>query len=311
MRHRRSAAQASRAWGGAAVRIVAWTPQGHEQERALNTALGPAVPIAHCRSEQELWDQLEQPNVGVLILELGVDARPTAASLVIATRQRFPAIRIIGYGWLTRALAADILTCARLGLDELALRGYCDLALVVRRMLAEIEGAEEIAVHEVQDWLPSPLIALVRVLLARLRDAPTLAQLARAMGCSPRTLQRISARDNLCSPHALICAIRVLVAAHLISKRQVSMQEVLRRTGFPSTRALRGAMGRCGLLSPNEIHGAAGYAAARDTILRLISLKYREQTRALSRESVTLDAAHEPLMERPRLVRVASGDSHT
>lgn len=272
--------------------IVAWTPRGLDQERMLRAALEPQLRVVYCRTEHELWDELAHAEAKAFILELGVRERPRAASLIAAVRSRYPAIRIVGHAWITQAIAAEILVCARFGLDGLALRGFCDLGTVVRRVLAESRGAEEVVLADVMDWLNPTLVAAVRVLLQRLDDVPSLSQLARLIGRSQRTLQREAARSKCCSPGELMCAIRVLVAIRLSAVECLSIDRVIERTGYISARALGEAMKRCGLNSPRRVRGAAGYAAARDVILRFINPAYAI---AASPSSALVDARLQPL----------------
>lgn len=236
----------------------------------LLTALGAESRILCCRTEHELWEALAGSDVRVLVLELTLDGRPRPASLIAAVRGRYAAIRIVGYGWLTQALAAEVLACARLGLDDIALQGFSNLGSVIRRALAECKGAEEIVLLDLQKMLPPALIEMVRVLLQRLDEAPHLDQLARLLGVSPRTLQRTASHERWCPPGDLICAVRVLVAVRLLVLEAQPMGAVLARTGFQSTRALRAALGRCSLSSLKGLRGTAGYAAARDSILRFM-----------------------------------------
>jgi AraC-like DNA-binding protein len=237
----------------------------------LGTAVGVELHILCCRTEHELWEALAGPRVRVLVLELTLEGRPKPASLIAAVRSRYAAIRIVGYGCLTQALAAEVLACARHGLDEIALQGFSNLGSEIRRASAECKGAEEVVLLDVQKMLPPPLVELVRVLLQRLDEAPHLDQLSRLLGLSSRTLQRTASHERCCSPSDLICAVRVLVAVRLLVLEAQPMDQVLSRTGFQSTRALRAALGRCGLSSLKGLRGKAGHAAARDAILRFMS----------------------------------------
>lgn len=126
------------------VRIVAWAPHGNEQEQAINAALGNRIAATFCRTEQELWEALDRPNVRVFVLDLATSKRPNAAELVAAVRGRFPAIRIVGLGGAAKSLSVEILACVRAGMDALALRGYCDLEATIAGVLAECDRAEQV-----------------------------------------------------------------------------------------------------------------------------------------------------------------------
>jgi len=121
---------------------------------------------------------------------LTLDGRPKPASLIGAVRRRYAAMRIVTYGRLTQPLAAEVLACAKQGLDAIALEGFSNLRTVVHRTLAERNGAEEVVLLDLQHLLPPSLLEMVRTLLQRLDEAPQLDQLARLLDVSPRTLQR-------------------------------------------------------------------------------------------------------------------------
>ncbi len=250
--------------------IVAWTPRGHDQEQMLAATLGADAHIICCRTEHELWEALGGPHVRVLVLELTLEGRPKPASLIAAVRGRYAAIRIVGYGSFTQALATEVLACARCGLDGIALQGVGNLGSEVRRALAECKGAEEVVLLDLQAMLPPTLIEMVRVLLQRLDEAPHLDQLSRLLGLSARTLQRLAGQERWCPPSDLICAVRVLVAVRLLVLEAQPMRDVLSRTGFQTTRALRAALARCGLPSLKGLHGQEAYAAARTSVLRFM-----------------------------------------
>jgi hypothetical protein len=126
------------------VRIVAWAPHGNEQEQAINTALGDRIAATFCRTEEELWVELDRPNVRVFVLDLATSKCPDAAELVAAARGRFPAIRIVGLGGVGKSRSVEILACVRAGMDALALRGYCDLEATITGVLAECDRAEQV-----------------------------------------------------------------------------------------------------------------------------------------------------------------------
>jgi AraC-like DNA-binding protein len=267
-------------------RIVAWTPDGRTQERMLEGALAGLPRALCCRSEHELWQTLSERRARLLLLELGLPTRGSVESLVELVHARFPFIRIVAYGWLSPRLAADVLACAKVGLDLLALHGHDELRRVILRTLAAEHGAEEVVFQEIAEWLPCALLPMVRLLIQRLPDALNLQQLARALGHSPRVLQRAAMRQECCGPSRLICAVRVLVAIRLLTHDRSPMPEVLARTGFKCVRALRTAMKRCELASPRLRSGVLGYAASRDAVLHVISARYRsvaERSRARCR----------------------------
>lgn len=265
----------------------------------LVTALGGEPHILCCRTEHELWEALAGRHVRLLVLELTLDGRPKPASLIASVRARHAGIRIIGYGWLTQALAEEVLACARHGLDEIALQGFSNLGSQIRRALAECKGAEEVVLVDLQKVLPPTLVEMVRVLLQRLDEGPHLDQLSRLLGLSPRTLQRMASQERCCAPSDIICAVRVLVAARLLVFEAQPMNQVLLRTGFHSTRALRAALGRCGLTSLKGLRGWTGYATVRDAVLRF--MKPGRDAAAIRLRSACVETQGAPVKVRQRI----------
>jgi len=270
------------------VRIVAWVPSGNEQERAINTALGNRFAPTFCRTEQALWEELHRPGVHVFLLDVGTSRQSTAAGLVASVRSQLPAIRIVGFGWVTKSSSVDILACVRAGLDAIAFRGHCDLGAAIERALAGCSDAEELVLRDVRDWLPVPLYDAVRVLVQRLDQAPSLSLLAKMMGVCERTLQRTSKQNGCGSPSDVMCGVRVLVAIHLLMVDSQPMPHVLARTGYPSTRALHSAMRRFGLPVLRQRRSEGVYASARDEVLRRISSTYADR-KALGRTTARLE----------------------
>jgi AraC-like DNA-binding protein len=289
-------------------RIVAWTPEGRSQERLLERAFDELPRAICCRSEHELWQTLSEQRARLLLLELGLPSHRSVESLVELVHARFPVIRIVAYGWLSPRLAADVLACARVGLGLLALHGHDELRTLVLRTLAEEKGAEEVVFQEIAEWLPPVLIPTVRLLMQRMPEAPNLEQLTRALGQSPRMLQRAAIHQECCGPSRLIRAVRVLVAIRLLTHDRIPMQEVLARTGYDSVRELRTAMKRCEMASPRQPSGALAYAASRDAVLCLVSARYRSMS---ERSRIRCRAGQEDLDEsvpepKRRLLRTAA-----
>jgi transcriptional regulator GlxA family with amidase domain len=248
--------------------VVAWLPAGVRHERVLTRALGDDAPIAFCRSEEALFDELARGVGRVVVVELGTGSTPPAHAVIDGVKRRFPHVRTVGFCWLGPATSAEIVACTRAGLDMLALRGYDDLRRVVFRELADEAGDEMAVLHDLSDMLAPELCDWARIVLARASDGPTVQLLARTLGCSPRTLQRVARERYGVGPGDLIESVRVLHAARLLACRHLAVDEVVRATGYASAVMLRRAMRRNQVAPPLGLRGAAAYATARDLIAR-------------------------------------------
>jgi hypothetical protein len=130
-------------------RIVAWTPRGGDQEQTLARTIGDLCETVCCRTEQQLWEEVAHPRTRLFVFELGVVEPSLTGSLVSLIREWFPHTRILGFGWLTPALALETLVCAKAGLDGIALQGYDDVGAMIRRALADEKEAVEVVFQEI------------------------------------------------------------------------------------------------------------------------------------------------------------------
>ena len=74
--------------------------------------------------------------------------------------------------------------------------------------------------------------------------APNVNDVARALGCTPRTLARRFARAGLMAPDPLITLLRWSRIADLLANHELARSEVARISGFRNTRAMRAALKR-------------------------------------------------------------------
>jgi AraC-like DNA-binding protein len=262
--------------------VVAWTPLGAVQERALCDALGARFEMAYCRTEQQLLDAVGRVTVRTLLIQLGGGAGPSASAVIATVKRLFPAILIVGYGSLSHSVAVDILECARAGMDHLALAGFRDIGQVVRQMLAERDHETSSVVHELSGAVPSILGAMLRVFVSDPSGAPNLEQLARRLGVTPRTLQRAAKEGDCCSPHKLLEYVRLLIAARLITSQSLPVHRVSEQAGYAHPSTLSRAWRRHGLPPMRVLKGPADYAVIREVLLRHIVRRDARGRRELS-----------------------------
>jgi AraC-like DNA-binding protein len=257
------------------ARIVAWSAGEREHERFIARTLAHVARIVFCRSEPALFDELAKGSGAVVLVELGETTMPAAPAVVHDVKRRFPSVLVVGHCWLGPAASAEIVASSRAGLDALALRGYDDLAMTMRRALARERGDDAVVLLELESMVPAPLLRWAGIVLDRVGEGPSVHTVARALGCGPRTLERMTQSLGVASPARLIGWMRLLYAARLLAVRRLDVDEVASRAGYPSSGALRRAFRRERLAPPGELRSAARYATVREAL--------RRQMRALDR----------------------------
>ena len=272
--------------GESGARIVAWSAGTRGHERFITRTLARVARIVFCHTEPALTDELMNGGSAVVIVELGGASIPAASSVVHDVKRRFPAVPVLGYCWLGPEASAEIVASARAGLDALALRGYDDLAMIVRRALARERGDDAVVLLELESMMPAPLLPWACIVLERVREGPNVSAVARALGCGPRTLERTAQGLGIAPPARLIGCVRLLYAARLLAFRRLGVDEAAGRAGYPSAVALRRAFRREQLAPPAELRTTARYAVVREAVRRRIR-GLDDPSRAASPESVS------------------------
>jgi AraC-like DNA-binding protein len=234
--------------------------------------LGHLAHITFCRTEPSLADEIAKGGDTVVLVELVDGGVPPVSSVVQGVKRHFPAVPVLGYCWLGPAVSAEIVLCARAGLDALALRGYDDLTMMVRRALAHERGDDAIVLLELESMLPAALLPWARAVLERAREGPNVGMIARAIGCGPRTMERAAQALGAAPPARLISCVRLLYAARLLAFRRLGVDDAAAHAGYPSGIALRRAFRREHLAAPVELRTTARYALVRESVRRRLSL---------------------------------------
>jgi transcriptional regulator GlxA family with amidase domain len=182
-----------------------------------------------------------------LLAESGIlDGRRATTSWWLSPvfRARYPAVELDQ----TKMLVADdgVTTAG-------AAFGHLDLALAIVR-LASPALADLVASYLVIDERPSQsaytitsalahsdptLAAFERWARDRLADPITIAEAARALGLSERTLQRTVQRTLGISPLRFVQDLRVEQASHLIKTTALPLEAIARRVGYEHATTLR------------------------------------------------------------------------
>ncbi|MCC6645111.1 MAG: helix-turn-helix domain-containing protein [Polyangiaceae bacterium] len=131
--------------------------------------------------------------------------------------------------------------------------------LAARYLLLDARASQ--ARYMVMDHLQSfdPLLrTLEDFITANIDRQLSLAELARAVGASPRTLARRLDASVRMTPHGFVQRVRVAHAAHLLETTRASVEEVAARVGYADAAAFRRVFRQHAGMSPRDHRTPAG-----------------------------------------------------
>jgi AraC-like DNA-binding protein len=199
-----------------------------------------------------------------------IDARdaegvPTEEA-VRAVRTRHPALPVVGYAVARPGLSADAMALVRAGVHELVIAGIDDAAAALRAALARAarRSAAERILADIGEFVPADVLPVVRYCLEHAAAAPTVPEIARALGVSRQTLAARLRAAALPGPRELAVWCRLLLAADLLAGGGRTVDQVALTFDFPSANAFRNMLRRHAGLGPADVRGvgSAGLLAA-------------------------------------------------
>jgi AraC-like DNA-binding protein len=195
-----------------------------------------------------------------------VDARDadgvSTEEAIRALRVRHPDLPVVGHATARPGLAADALALARAGVHELVIAGIDDAAAALRAALgrAARRSAAERVLGAVADLVPAEAMPLVRYCFEHAAAAPTVPEIASALGVSRQTLAARARAARLPGPRELALWCRLLLAADLLAGGGRTVDQVALTFDFPSANALRNALRRHADVGPADLRGAGAGA---------------------------------------------------
>jgi AraC-like DNA-binding protein len=199
----------------------------------------------------------------------GLEARPYALAVVeardadgIATaeavrelRERHPSLVVVGYTRVRSGMSSDVLALARAGVHELVVGGVDDVVVALRAALgsAAHRWTADRVLAELQAIVAPVAVPLLRYCLEHAGRAPTVSELARALGTSRQTLAARLRAAELPSPRELAVWCRLLLAAQLLSASGRPVDEVALTLDFPSGNGFRNTLRRHTGLGPADV----------------------------------------------------------
>src|SRR5687767_2105654 len=186
--------------------LVAGLVLGREAQARLRHGLrGRAdfVAVSTCR---ELRALVRERPVAAAIVEPRDAAGVLTAPTVRRLREGFPHVPIVAYCTAAQRDSGDLLAIAQAGVSALIVRGIDDAGAA---LAAALEDAED-DVFARRAWdaiemeIRAPARAIVEYCLANARQAPTVGDVARALGMHRKTLGARLARAGLPAPQAIL-----------------------------------------------------------------------------------------------------------
>jgi AraC-like DNA-binding protein len=234
---------------------------GDREARArIGDALRGQATVTFCDAAAELIDTLARAFVTAVVVELRDCTGVSTASVIRCLREGFPSIPVVAYCSLTRATPHDILTAAKAGASGLVLRGVDDTGVALRAALTS--AADDCVARRVmralEDAAPGSVRPIIEYCILHARNAPSVAQVARALGISRKTLVNRLGAAGMPTPSAIIGWCRLLQAAQLIEDPKRSVERIAHELDFPSGAALRNMLKRYTGLQPREVRENGG-----------------------------------------------------
>ncbi len=208
--------------------------------------------VAHVR---ELADALAARPYALVIVDARDADGTSTEEAVRALRARHPDLPILGHATARVGLSADALALARAGVHELVISGIDDVASAVRAALARAtrRSSAERILADVADLVPTDAVPLLRYCLEHAASAPTVPDVARALGVSRQTLAARLRVANLPAPRELAAWCRLLLAADLLAGAGRTVDQVALALDFPSSNAFRNVLRRYAGVGPAEL----------------------------------------------------------
>lgn len=253
------------------LRVVALAVTDELRAR-LRGVLPDHADVRLCRTLRQLSSISLSSQPSVILLELVDGQGERLAPSVRWLRAAFPSVPIIACCALSGATAHDILTLARAGVTDLALRGFDDIASTIAAAMrgTSLEGVAARVVRELGPVLPRRVRPIVEYCIANAQAAPTVDDIAAALGMPRKTLARQLAQAGLPSPKRLIAWGRVFMAARLMEDQARSIERIALDLDFPSPTALRKLLRRLTGMRPLDVRASGGLDCVQSVFRRTI-----------------------------------------
>jgi AraC-like DNA-binding protein len=226
----------------------------------LEGTLARHAQVIWCAGDTELIARVRACNPHLVMLELGRGSSSQTLSLVRRIKALVADAPVLACTSIESAAADALRDAVRGGIDDLVLRDIETIEEIERVVLAAVSGGA----NDGHGWFASlaPSLHDISVpvaehVVSHIRSGPNLDSVARALGCTTRTLQRWFDDAELGRPRRLIGLIRWLCVARVLASTSASVAAAARATGFATAEALRVALKRAMRITPLQLCDAA------------------------------------------------------
>lgn len=232
-----------RGLSGRAALLCAGSSPVHSVVRSAAIA---AIRLACCDDDGAALCEFYDLRPPVVVIEIGGAAVREPLRLIRLAKNESPNTYVIGYCSLGAKVGDEVVLAAQAGLDTAVFEGRADVQRVLSNRIAEhlIDSPAPGLLNVLRQALHPLAVPVAEQVLEHAAAAPNVNDVARALGCTPRTLARRFARAGLMPPDVLITQLRWSRIADLLANHELTNSEVARISGFRDTRAMRAALKR-------------------------------------------------------------------
>jgi hypothetical protein len=229
--------------------------------RSLAARLGGRARLVECSTATELLPTMLELRAACGVCELPPDVHACRNTVRVLRHlvRTAPDLPVIVVCTLSRYTSAAIVAASHIGVRNVALHPYDDIALVARRAIrnARLESVRRRALT-----LLAPLIAsglrIVRHCLRRAHRGSLVSHMASALGVCRRTLERQCRAAGLPLPEELIAWSRLLMVLEVSKGRHGALERVSKRFGFQGAADMRTKLKRHTGLTLRQVEELGG-----------------------------------------------------
>jgi AraC-like DNA-binding protein len=205
-----------------------------------------AIRLACCDDDGAALREFYDLKPSVVVIEIGGAGIRESPRIIRLVKSESPNTYVIGYCSLSARAGDEVVLAAQAGLDTVVFEGRADVQRVLYNRISEHVSDSPAAglLNVLRQTLHPLAIPVAEQVLGHAAAAPNVNDVARTLGCTPRTLARRFAKAGLMPPDVLITQLRWSRIADLLAGHELTSSEIARTSGFRNTRAMRAALKR-------------------------------------------------------------------
>jgi AraC-like DNA-binding protein len=232
-----------------------------ETRAHLRQSLAGANRLEFCCRGADLLGIVVRHPARMILTDLWDASGASMAPTVRRLHTEFRTTPILACCSLTPSTSRELLAMMHAGISGILIRGLDDVGTALRSAL---ECADDRCVTETVTDAVAPLIPaegrmVVEYCIEHARAAPTVAEIASAIGVHRKTLVNWMTQARLPTPRAVTAWCRLLLATRLLEDPGRSVESVALELGFGSGTELRNMLRRYTGLRPADVRGHDGF----------------------------------------------------